>query len=269
MAAIMIEASRFRPLRVGTTVAAMAVAALACVAVPAKADDANDILKAMTSYVASQKSISLSFDSAIEVVTPEVEKIQFASSGTLVMSRPDKLRATRTGGYADVELVYDGKTATLYGKNLNAYAQADAPASIDDLIEMLRSKLGADLPGADLLVAGSYDALTEGVIDGKHIGRGVVDGVECEHLAFRNTDTDWQLWVEVGPRPIPHKYVITSKAVAGAPEYTLVIRNWKTDAPPAADAFEFKPKADAKKVDFAALSELDEVPNGTPEGAKK
>jgi hypothetical protein len=249
---------------------ALAATALACIAGPVKADDTNDILKAMTSYVASQKTISLSFDSAIEVVTPEVEKIQFASSGTLVLSRPDKLHATRTGGYADVELVYDGKTATLYGRNLNAYAQADAPASIDDMVDMLRAKLGADLPGVDLLLAASYDVLTEGVIDGKHIGRGVVDGVECEHLAFRNADTDWQLWVEVGAKPIPHKYVITSKAVAGAPEYTLVIKNWKTDEQPAADAFEFKPKPDAKKVDFAAMSGLDEVPPGTPpQGAKK
>ena len=38
------------------------------------------------------------------------------------------------------------------------------------------------------------------VIDAKHIGRGVIDGVECEHLAFRNLDTDWQIWIEAGAR---------------------------------------------------------------------
>ena len=56
------------------------------------------------------------------------------------------------------------------------------------------------------------------MIEAKHIGRGVIDGVECEHLAFRNQDVDWQLWVQVGAKPIPCKYVITSKAVGiGAP----------------------------------------------------
>jgi len=261
--------SRNRPRLRGLWRGAFAAAALVCAAVPTKADDTDAILKAMTTYIASQKAISLNFDSSIEIVTPSVEKIQFASSGELLLSRPDKLRATRTGGYADVELVYDGKTATLYGRNLNAYAQADAPSSIDQLVDMLRAKLNVDLPGADLVLAGSYDALTEDVLEGKHIGRGVVDGVECEHLAFRTTDTDWQLWVEVGPRPIPHKYVITSKATAGAPQYTLVIRNWKTDVQPAADAFAFKPAAGAKKVDFAGLSDLDEVPHGAPAGGKK
>ena len=77
----------------------------------------------------------------------------------------------------------------------------------------------------------------------KHIGLGVVDGVECEHLAFRGPDTDWQIWIEPGAKPMPRKYVITSKTVAGAPQYTLRIRDWKTDAIADADTFVFKPPA--------------------------
>src|SRR5206468_3437874 len=83
----------------------------------AQDNDAAKILKAMSDYVASQKSISLTFDTDIEVITPEIQKIQFASSGRLLLGRPDKLRASRTGGYADVELVFDGKTVTVLGKN--------------------------------------------------------------------------------------------------------------------------------------------------------
>jgi hypothetical protein len=44
-----------------------------------------------------------------------------------------------------------------------------------------------------------------GVREAKYIGRGIIDRRECEHLAFRNHDTDWQLWVEVGEKPIPRK----------------------------------------------------------------
>ena len=216
---------------------------------PARAeDDAAHILKAMSDYVASQKSISATFDSAIEVITPDLEKIQFNSSGQLQLMRPDKLRVRRTGGYADVELVYDGKTVTLSGNNANAYVQQDMPGSVDQMIDEVQARLGASMPGTDLLLSNSYDVLMADVIDAKHIGQGVVDGVECEHLAFRDAETDWQIWVETGPRPIPRKYVITSKAVAGAPQYTLLIKDWKTDVAASADAFVFKPSADAKKV---------------------
>jgi hypothetical protein len=68
------------------------------------------------------------------------------------------------------------------------------------------------------------------VIDAKDSGRGTIDGVEREHLAFRNADTDWQIWIELGARPIPRKYVITNKAVAGAPQYTLRIKERHADA---------------------------------------
>lgn len=127
------------------------------------------------------------------------------------------------------------------------------------------------MPGTDLLLTNSFDELTATVIDARHIGQGVIDGVECEHLAFRGVDTDWQIWVESGARPIPRKYVITSKTLAGAPQYSVRIKEWKTDVPAEADTYVFKPPADAKKVDLDALAmmEFDEVPPGTPAGAKK
>ena len=107
------------------------------------------------------------------------------------------------------------------------------------------------------------------VLDVKYIGRGVVDGVECEHLAFRNQDTDWQLWVEVGSKPIPRKYVITSKAVAAAPQYTLRIKEFRTDVDLAADVFAIKAPASTKKVAITDLSAIDEVPHGIIPGGKK
>lgn len=55
--------------------------------------------------------------------------------------------------------------------------------------------------------------------------------------AFRNFDTDWQLWVEVGEKPIPRKLVITSKTLNSAPQYTLRVKSWKTGVEPAPDAF--------------------------------
>jgi hypothetical protein len=250
-------------------VALLAVTALCVPRAQAQGDEARKILKSMSDYVTTQQTVSLTFDADIEVITSELQKIQFTSSGQVQLSRPDKLRATRTGGYADVELVFDGRTLSVLGKDENAFAQVDASGSVDALIDRLRAEHSIAMPGADLLLSRVYDELIADVIDAKHIGRGVIDGVECEHLAFRNPDTDWQLWVEVGARPIPRKYVITSKAVTAAPQYTLRIKEWRTDAPVSADAFEFKPPQGASKVAVAALAHLDEVPPGVVVGGRK
>jgi hypothetical protein len=200
---------------------ALVVMALLSAVASTQAQDAAKVLKAMTDYVASQNVISATYDTDIEVITNDLQKIQFASSGQMLLSRPDKIRATRIGGYADVELIFDGKKLSVLGKNLNAYAQTDTTGSIDQLVAGLRNEFGMAIPGADLLLSGAHDELMKDVLDAKHIGRGVIDGVECDHLAFRNHDVDWQLWIEVGNRPIPRKYVITNKAVTGMPQYTL------------------------------------------------
>jgi hypothetical protein len=251
----------------GTTTAIVLLAATSS----ARADDPGKILKSMTDYLGSQKTLSASFDSDIEIITPELQKIQFASSGQMKLSRPDKLRVRRTGGYADVDLVYDGKTISIYGNNAKSYVQADAPGTVNQMIDAVQARSGVGMPGTDLLLSDAYEVLMATAIDGKHIGIGVIDGVECEHLAFRTPDTDWQIWIETGAKPVPRKYVITSKTLAGAPQYTLRISDWKTDAFTDPDTFAFKPPADATKVDLdsAAMAEFDELPPGTPEGAKK
>lgn len=234
----------------------------------APASDAKAILRSMSDYVSRQKTIELSFDSDIEIITPQLEKIQFTNSGEALVSRPDKLRAHRVGGYADVALFFDGKTVSIHGKHINGYAQFEAPGSVDHLIEALRAGHGIALPGADLLLSNSYDVLVADVKEAKHIGRGVIDGVECEHLAFRNHDTDWQLWVEVGKTPIPRKMVITSKTLNSAPQYTLRVKAWKTGLQPAPGAFAFVPPPGATKLSPDALIELDELPQPAPEGGK-
>jgi hypothetical protein len=62
--------------------------------------------------------------------------------------------------------------------------------------------------------------------------------------------------------------VITSKAVAGAPQYTLRIKEWRTEI--AADAFAFKPAQGSKKVALSELTDIDELPQGAATtGAKK
>jgi len=234
----------------------------------AAAQDAKAILKAMADYVSASQTISLTFDSDIEVITPQLEKIQFTNSGKALLKRPDGLRAHRVSGHSDVELVFDGKTVSILGRSVDGYARIEAAGTVDQLITALRVGHGISLPGADLLLTNAYDALVADVIEAKYVGLGMIDGKECNHLAFRNFDTDWQIWIETGERPTPRKLVITSKTMNSAPQYTLRIKEWQSGLPVAADAFAFTPPVGARQLNPNELGDLDELPPGAPRGGR-
>ena len=244
----------FKSLKMGVRCISVAVLPLivllgALAEVKADEADAKRMVKAMSDYMAGQKAISFGYDSILEVVTKDHQTLALASSGTVLLRRPDKVRATRSGGFADVEMLFDGKTLTLLGKNANLYAQADIPGSIDHLIDELKNKYDRPLPAADLLMTDVYGQLMPDVTDIKDLGSGVIGGIECDHFAFRTKEVDWQIWIAQGDRPYPCRYVIKSMQVADGPEYSIQVRDWKTGDNVAADDFAFQNASKAKKID--------------------
>ena len=117
-----IDAAARWPVLVGTLLT-MSVSLLSPAST--QSGDAEKILKGMADYVASQKALTVTYDSDVEVITSNLQKIQFTSSGEVQLNRPDKLRVRRTGGYRDVEIVFDGKLLTVNNKDEKDYAQIE------------------------------------------------------------------------------------------------------------------------------------------------
>jgi len=135
-----------------------------------------------------------------------------------------------------------------------------AVGTTDQLIDTLRQKYSRPVPGGDLLMSNIYDQLMPEVTNAKDLGSGVIDGVECDHLAFRTKDVDWQIWVAQGDRPYPCRYVITSTQVNRAPGYSIDLRDWNTNAAITPASFAFVAPANAKKLEPGELKDFDELP---------
>ena len=83
-----------------------------------------------------------------------------------------------------------------------------------------------------------------------YIGTSRIDGTECDHIAIRQPDVDWQVWIEKGDTPLPRKVVITTKKQPTQPQF---IGTLKWDINPSIDSnlFTFTPPADAIRIKFA------------------
>jgi hypothetical protein len=239
----------------------LAVAFAPASAATQKLDPSVDrILKSMASYLTTAKAFSMKADVSLEVILRTGQKLQLCSSYSLLFRRPSEFRVAVKGTVADAEFTFDGKTLTLFGRKPNAYVQRPVAGTIDDAIRAWERETGIAATGADLLLTDVYSILTKGVRSSDYFGIGWANGVECHHLSLRKKNVDVQLWVRTGDRPVPMKYVITTKWMTGAPQFELVLRDWDTSPEIKDGQFVFTAPAGARKLDAVPLQEIDELP---------
>lgn len=229
---------------------------------PAQAQEldpmATEVLQFMSDYLAETEAFSVNADVDFEIVARTGQKLQFSSYASLVMQRPTGLFFQRRGPLADAEVFFNGSQITIFGRRINSYANIPLSGTIDDAILTMEAETGLPFPGADLMFSNPYEVLMEGVESSTYLGTGYIDGVEVHHLAFREADVDWQIWVQTGDVPLPMKYVITTKWVTGAPEYSIRLRDWNTNPQIPANRFTFTPPAGTTLLEALPPSELED-----------
>ena len=243
------ESSTRRGLLAASLALVFALPAGGAMATEAINPHADEILRSMSNFLAGTRAFSVSADTSNEILTLEGQKLQFNSSSTLLIQRPSHALLTRQGRFVDAVLLYDGSTLSLLGKTLNAYIQKDVPGTLDDAIHAIERETSLSIPGADLLLSDPYAALSSGVTSSGYYGKAYVGGVECHHLAFRTPTVDWQLWVKAGDEPLPMKYVITTKWMTGAPQYSVQLSDWNVKPVIAPGRFKFSVPTGAVKVE--------------------
>jgi len=233
------------------TSAVVAALALSAQAQPTGIDpEAQRLLKASTDYLASQQRFSVDTRNTLEVVLKSGQKIEFNHTARTSAQRPNKLRAERTGDLVQQLFVYDGKTLTLYNLKDKAFAQVAAPDTLEVMLDFARTQLDIVAPASDLLDKNAYGVLMDGVTDSFVVGKAVIEGVRCDHLAFRAPHVDWQIWVQEGAQPLPRRLVITTRDLPNAPQFAVTMTKWNLKPTFDAQTFKFTPAAGATKVDF-------------------
>ena len=239
-------------------------AALADSAADASDAKARTVLRQMTDFLAKQKTFTMKAANTIEFVLDNGQKLQFDAAAKVAVARPDRMRAMRIDDLEQQEMVFDGKNLTVFHRadGVPYFATVAAPPTIDGALDFARQSLDVVAPAGDLLYADAYNILMEDVISGLYVGPSVVGGVRVHHLAFRGEQTDWQIWVDAGDKPLPRKLVITSKLTIGAPQFTVTTSDWKLAPKLSASQFRFEPPKGAVKIDFIPPVAAKGIPSG-------
>lgn len=219
---------------------------------------ADVVLHAMSDYLGGQRAFSFSVDSSTDVLLRDGRKVELTATSHMIVDREKGMRVERQGAMGTTLFVFDGKTVSISSEREGVFLSLPAEGGIDVALDEVRSTLGTEVAGgADLLYSNAYDGLMLNVQSGHYMGKAWVSGVLTDHLSYRADDIDWQLWVRSGDEPVPVKYVITSKWVAAAPQFTAQISDFKHLTEAAKEDFSFTPAVGAREIKPDQLPDFD------------
>jgi hypothetical protein len=234
---------------VGTTAAPREPIATASDAAIERDPDAIKALEGMASYLRTLKAFQVRSETSREEVLDSGLNVDFGGTVDMIVDRPNRLRAEVISDKQHRMYFDDGKTFSVWARKVNYYATIPAPPTLRELADKLSDQYDLELPLADLFYWGDRKS-TDEIVGAIDVGDSQVDGVTCEHYAFRQEGVDWQVWMQKGDYPLPRKLVITTTTDPARPKFTSVM-TWNL-APSFNDAaFTFVPPKDAKRVMLA------------------
>ncbi len=211
---------------------------------------AGRLLKQMTDLLSSTNAFTFNALTIKEQVLPSGQKLQYDAAIQVKMQRPNALLVNITSGAKKKTLWYQHTTFSLLDRNNNFYATVQVPNNIDDTLDFIMDHYGVSMPLADFVVADPYHDVTENNLSGFYVAEVEVGGKKTHHLAFRQADVDWQIWIDADGRPIPRKFVITYKDKASVPEFIAFFKDWNLSPQFKSNEFTFQPSKNAVKIDF-------------------
>lgn len=211
-----------------------------------------EALNKMGAYLRSLKAFQVDSEVTNDDVLDDGQIVTDIRTDTLLSVSPNLLRAELKSDDKDVFLFYDGKNFTVYGKLVNYYATVPAPATTAQLVDKVYSDYGINIPLVDLFKWGTDNSTISKITSAFDVGPSTVQGITCEHYAFRQEGLDWQIWIQLGEYPLPRKFVIRTLTDDARPQHTSDLV-WNLAPSYNEAAFAFDPPAGALRI---ALKDL-------------
>jgi len=221
---------------------------------------ADEVVRQMSALLRATPAFALEAEEVFDELPEHQPRRQLAGRRHVALRRPDRLAGTVAGDAVHRSVWFDGRTFTALDEERNVYASMELAGTIDAALDTIFDRTGLTVPLADFLYSDPYARLTESAERGVYLGIHEAAGVPCHHVAFEAPTLDWQLWVEVGDKPLPRKLVIAYKSDEGVPQYSVTIRKWNLAASVPDALFKFEAPEKAVRVDPPAFLPAPETP---------
>jgi hypothetical protein len=204
-------------------------------------------LDKMGAFLRAQKTFTVDAETTTDDILGDGEKVKRDGAAHLKVDRPGRLRADISGDDKDQQIFFDGKTFTIFQPDTGYYADFAAPPTLAEMVEVAEKRYGIELPLADLFYFRAGKTKAPALQSAVNAGTSVTKGVTCDHFAFRQSEVDWQIWIQRGDKPLPSKLVVATTSSSARPEHEMLL-SWNLSPSITDQVFVFTPPAGAQKI---------------------
>jgi len=221
---------------------------------------AIEILKASSQRLAAAPSMSFTAVVSYESPSRPGPPLIYTTRSEVTVQRPDKLRVLTPGDGPASEFYYDGKTMLAFSPAENL-AAAEAPPTIDAMLEAAYHYAAIYFPFTDLIVADPYGDIAKDLELAFYIGQSrVVGGVTTDMVAYGVHGVFVQVWIGAEDKLPRRARALFSKDPLQL-RHQADFADWQLGLPVQPGTFASTRAATARRIPFA---NPDAPPPGAP-----
>lgn len=214
---------------------------------------AMNALKAMSKQLQAAPSFSFVAHITREEPGPNGQMLDFIRTVRVQVQRPGRMRISTISGPTEANIWCDGKTVTMMPESGEFYTTMNAGQNLDATLDILKNRAQHHTPLLPFLLHDPYARMSEGLQSAEEVGTDNDGNEQFLHLAFREPDADWQLWLAGPNQIVPRRMAVLFRKVEGQPRVTVEFSDWNLNAEIPADAFAFVKPEGAKQVSLDTL----------------
>lgn len=199
-----------------------------CANSPAIAQDASslqdpraiEVLNSMVAYTRALDKFVIRGETSADARLEAGLMVSNPAEIMVSVDRPNALHVSQFDGVNTKHIYLNNGQLTVFGTERNFYAQGSVPKDIQEGMMFAMEKLAVDAPLVELLFP---ETAKELLMDETEIiyltDKSRISGADCHHIVIRGPESDVQMWIEEGSKPVVRKMQVSMKWDNGSPRF--------------------------------------------------
>lgn len=186
-----------------------------------------------------------------DVEDGKILKQRYRHDVSVKVDRPGKLRVDTKGNIRNRSNYLNNGIFTMMDHEYKYYGKMKTSKTIDGTLDLIFEKYRIRAPLAQMVYSNMDKRFK--FRNSKYFGTMMVDGTECDYVAFSDETAEVHIWIAKGDKPLVKTYTIFDKTIEGWPALSTSI-TWKEDPNISDNDFIFTAPEDATEISVIGLN---------------